>query len=347
MNNEFEPIILNAPQKIENKIFPYLSFPLTKFCQFKCLYCGVGGETTASYESITTASFVIQRAEIGYAHGVRKFRLTGGEPLSHPEFEKIVDSLSRFENSSLLINTNGDLLSKKSSWLNTVSSNVRFAVSLDSLEPSKFDWITGSKGHFDRVIAGIRLLASKKLLTRLNLVVTKHNVDEVFSVIDFCKELGCNLKLLEVCSVPIPYSNWEDFHVKLDDIERQLVEKSKSVAPHEYSKSFGIPMPVYNVDGVNVTVKSSLYGSRYDAEGICKGCNYFPCHEGLYDMYLLPDDRLCGCRWSDTSVAQNQDFRETLDFMVNVFQRAEWQKIEKIQPMKPLPSFVCHNLKKD
>jgi molybdenum cofactor biosynthesis enzyme MoaA len=343
MTKEFQPTIISATQKTTEKILPYLSFPLTKFCQFRCLYCGVGGETTASHEDKASVEFVLKRVQIGYNYGIRKFRLTGGEPLSHPYFNKIVDEISQLDGVSLLVNTNGDLIERKQDWISSVKPNVRFAVSFDAMDEEKFDKITGTKGHYNRVVSGIKLLSKMGKLTRLNLVVTKQNVDEIFRVIDFCRSLGCNLKILEVCSVPIPYNNWEDFHVFLDDIEAEFVRSATDVEPHEYSKSFGIPMPVYNLDGVKVTIKSSAYGSRYDVDGICKGCSYFPCHEGLYDMYLLPDDRLCGCRWSETSVAQHEEFISSLDYIATAFQRSEWRKIENLQPMTPLPPFVCND----
>ena len=101
-------------------------------------------------------------------------------------------------------------------------------------------------------------------------------------------------------------------------------------------------MPIYHIGGVKVTVKASSHGARYDTSGICKKCEYFPCHEGLYDLYLIPDGRLCGCRWSETSVAKGETFLDHLIYLAEAFQRAEWLERGEMKPMVPMPRFVQH-----
>ncbi|MEL7658022.1 MAG: hypothetical protein AAGU75_19175, partial [Bacillota bacterium] len=114
---------------------------------------------------------------------------------------------------------------------------------------------------------------------------------------------------------------------------------------HPYTMAFGTPSRIYTIDGVRVTVKSTLHGSHYDLEGICKDCPYFPCHEGVYDLFMLPDDRLCGCRWSSTSVSNGKDFQEALNSLIKVYQRADWYLPEEVTSMTPYPEFVAHEVK--
>jgi len=341
---KFIPELILPDQKIQNNILPFLSFPITKYCPFRCIYCGEGGETTASFDTNATFKFVQEHASFGYQYGIRKFRLTGGEPTSHPDFEAMTEFISSFDDAFVLINSNGTKINTRRNWVYKLSKNVKFAVSLDTLKSDLFDHFTRTKGRFNEVSEGIRVLAESGNLYRLNMVVTKLNVNEVFSLITFCQNIGCNLKLLEVCSVPIPYGSWEDLYVPLDDIEDELAKQATMIKSHQYSRGFGIPMPIYQIDNVYVTIKSSRHGAHYDKEGICKDCQYYPCHEGVYDLYLLPDGRLCGCRWSETSVAKGETFLERLSYLANVFQRAEWVNPKSMKAMQPMPQFVLHNL---
>jgi molybdenum cofactor biosynthesis enzyme MoaA len=338
----FKPDVVPPGKKLGENILPFLSFPITVDCPFHCLYCGECGEATASYKPHATLEFVKERVSTGYEYGIRKFRLTGGEPMVHPDFQEMVEFISNLPDVYLLINTNGLLIHRNRDWFFSLNDNVKFAVSLDTLNPDKFDMITGTSGLFDDVIEGIHILAESGNLYRINMVVNAHNAEDVFPMIDFCRSIGCDIKLLEVCSVPIPYNEWEDFFTNMAHIEKQLVDAAGDVEAHQYSRSFGIPMPIYDINGVKVTVKASSYGAQYDTEGICKGCSYYPCHEGVYDLYLIPDGRLCGCRWSESSVAKGDTFYSHLVYLARAFQRARWEKRGKMKIMPPNPTFVQH-----
>jgi molybdenum cofactor biosynthesis enzyme MoaA len=341
MSDKFIPDLLASKTKVNLNILPFLSFPITTSCPFKCLYCGVGGEATASYTRLASYDDIVSKVQVGYNYGVRKFRLTGGEPTVHPDFEKMAEYISGLDESILLlVNTNGSQIVAKREWLRKSRKNIRFAVSLDTLNTEKFDRLSDSKGHFEKVLQGIHLLSETGNLHRLNMVVNVHNKEDVFAIIDFCQQLKCNLKLLEVCSVPLQFNNWEELYVSLYDLEQQIAVLATQVRPHEYSRGFGIPMPIYQVGDINITVKSSQHGAHYDKAGICKTCAYFPCHEGLYDLYVIPDGRLCGCRWSANSVAIGDGFYEQLVYLAQAFQNSEWMKRDDIKPMDPNPSFV-------
>jgi cyclic pyranopterin phosphate synthase len=340
--------VVPPEQKTAQKIFPYVTFPLTTKCLFECAYCGVGGETTASYKTMPTVEFIIERTQQSYNYGIRKFRLTGGEPTLHRQFGDILCFFSEFSDIFLLVNTNAALIKKEEKrLLSNANENVHFAASLDSLTPENFDMLSGTTGYFDQVIDGIRILSERGRLLRLNMVVTRWNIHEVFQIIQFCKELKCDLKLLDVVSVPIPYNDRNGIQIWTNPLENSLARIANLQESHQYARNFGTPCNIYVIDGVRVTMKSTTHGSHYDKDGICKDCSYFPCHEGLYDLFLLADDRLCGCRWSENSVSPGKNFIECLDNLVKIFQRAEWYQPEQIVSMKPYPDFVKHVLSSD
>ena len=123
--------------------------------------------------------------------------MTGGEPFLHSE---IIDILQYFSELGYytLINTNGSLVSNYSKELSKFNKNIRFAVSLDTLQPEKLVAISG-RNSLESVLAGINILNQYGLLLRCNMVVGRHNIDEVFSIINYCQEKSCDLKLLDIC----------------------------------------------------------------------------------------------------------------------------------------------------
>jgi molybdenum cofactor biosynthesis enzyme MoaA len=317
-------------------ILPYLTFPLTKSCVFHCLYCGDGGELTISkthsfdYESLT------QWVKSAQGIGIRKFRLTGGEPFLHPRIAGILDVFGPEPATYLLVNSNAALLTKYGEALKRCGPNVHFALSLDSLREEVFDRITRSKGYYDGVRGGIDMVAGLGRLLRLNMVVNKLNIGEVFDIVAMCRELRCDLKLLDVVSVPLPHSPYTDMYVSTEGLEAELGARANGAELHEYSRSFGTPCRIFCIDGVRVTMKSVRHGSRFDRNGSCRGCKYYPCHEGLYDMFVLPDGRGFGCRWSESSMAPKLDRAGVLQWLITSFQQTTWARQEEVCEMTPL-----------
>ena len=338
--------LITPEAKIAARIMPFLTFPMTKRCNFRCAYCGYGGELSASMVEAQDAETVFERALEAHRLGVRKFRLTGGEPFLHPEIDSTIrffDDLGAY----LLVNTNGSLIQRHERLLHSLGSNVHFAVSLDSLDEGSFATISGQGPAFRDVLRGIEILSGAGRLYRLNMVVTRYNQHEVGNVIDSCAELGCDLKLLDVVSVPLPYGDRADLHVSFVALEEELESRASKVEEHIYARSFGTPCRIFTVRGVKVTVKSTWNGSRYDLNGICGGCEHFPCHEGLYDVFSLPDTRIVGCRWSEQSVApKGLSFGKQLEGMATIFQRATHVPRDRNDAMRPRPSFVVDSLRR-
>lgn len=124
----------------KNEWTPFLSFPVIKKCNFKCLYCGIGGEATASNTTSIELPLIKKLVNIGLKNGVKKFRLTGGEPLLHKDIDNILSFFSELGYFTL-VNTNGSLITRKKELLSKLSKNIRFAVSLDTLKTEKLPMI--------------------------------------------------------------------------------------------------------------------------------------------------------------------------------------------------------------
>jgi molybdenum cofactor biosynthesis enzyme MoaA/tRNA A37 methylthiotransferase MiaB len=312
--------ILQPADKELFELSPFISFPLTTACPFKCIYCGIGGENTISNVNNFDLTTLMDVSIIAMKKGIRKVRLTGGEPTTHPEFGDILRFLSE-QGFYTLVNTNGLLLEKKKFDLMRPRSNMHCAVSLVTLKEDRFDSISQTKGHFKQVIRGIDILSNLGLLMRINMVVGQFNLDEVFDMIEFCRNLGCDLKLQEISSVPYPHLRWSDIHQGFKQVEEALIEASEEILLHRYASAFGIPVKIYLINGVYVTLKALHYGSRFDINGFCKGCPHFPCHEGLYDIYVLGDGSIASCRWK--RFGSWQTFDQDLETAIAAFRRSQ------------------------
>ncbi len=341
MNGGEDVQCLSAEQKQDERWMPFVSFPITKICNFRCVYCGSGGESTASDEDYFKLSEIKRLTEMAIKAGVKKFRITGGEPFVHPQ---IFDILDYFGELGLftLVNTNGSLIKRNESKIRQLKKNIRFAVSLDTLKAEKLNDISGYSRHKD-MIDGIELLAETGNLMRLNTVVSTYNYEEIYDIIDYCGRFKCDLKLLDVVSVPVPYGIRTSFYQEISSLEREFVKKSSEVYAHEYTKGFGTPCKRYKIGGVFVTVKNSVKGSHYDETGICKDCPYFPCHEGLYDIFALSDGRLCACRWTEKQIGQSAE--EQLSVLVQAFKRAEYSKRTITESMPVRSDLMKNNTK--
>ena len=312
---------------------PFLSFPITQTCNFRCVYCGIGGEATASEKNLISIEDIEKIVHIAASKGVKKFRITGGEPFTHPDIDKILElmnSLGFFT----LINTNGSLISKHHSVIEMLNENFHFAVSFDTLKSEMLKTISGTSLHKE-VLEGIHLLSEHGLLMRLNTVVTSYNYGEISDIIELCKQLHCDLKLLDVVSVPVPFGLRNSIYQEISTLETTFAETCDEILFHEYTRGFGTPCRRYRFGNVYVTVKNSVKGSHYDCKGedaICTRCPYYPCHEGLYDLFALSDGRICSCRWTEKQ--HFTDISDQLDYLIKAFRRSEYKSKGNNEDMK-------------
>lgn len=310
-------------EKISEKMLPYVTLPLTDVCNRRCLFCGEGGElTTKGQDKFFSVDTLVDRALTGIKRGINKFRLTGGEPFLHPEIGSILKFFSD-QKVYLLVNTNGSRIIHHQHDFTELNDNIHVAVSLHTTNEETYNQIMRTRNHIRKVKEGIEYLADIGNLLRLNMVVTKYNKNHVDDMISYCRDLGCGLKIHEIVAVPIPFGKRNNLLVPIQPIEEELSSRASEILPHKYSEGFGIPCRRYIVDGVTINVKSLGHGSRYDIEGLCQDCDYIPCHEGLYDCYILPDGNMLPCRWGEPFTSETP-FSDQLEKVIEIFQRARY-----------------------
>jgi len=179
----------------------YLRVSITDRCDFRCVYCMAEDMTFLPRSDLLTLEELDRLCTAFIAKGVRKLRLTGGEPLVRRNMMSLVRSLSRHLGSGALdeltLTTNGSQLARFAAELADCGVR-RINVSLDTLDPDKFRAIT-RWGELDRVLAGIEAARAAGLAVKINAVVLKDsNEDEVPAMMEWAHGLGMGLTLIEV-----------------------------------------------------------------------------------------------------------------------------------------------------
>jgi cyclic pyranopterin phosphate synthase len=179
----------------------YLRVSITDRCDFRCVYCMSEDMTFLPRADLLTLEELDRLCSAFIAKGVRKLRLTGGEPLVRRNMMSLVRSLSRHLTTGALneltLTSNGSQLARYAAELADCGVR-RINVSLDTLDPAKFRAIT-RWGDLDKVLEGIEAARTAGLAVKINAVALKGvNEDEIPELMQWAHGLGMALTLIEV-----------------------------------------------------------------------------------------------------------------------------------------------------
>jgi len=178
----------------------YLRLSLTDRCDLRCVYCMQDDMHFLPRRDLLTLEEMDRLASAFIARGVRKLRLTGGEPLVRKGALGLIGSLSRHLRSGALdemtLTTNGTQLARHAAAL--VACGVRRVnVSLDTLDPARFRALT-RRGELAAVLAGIAAARAAGLRVKLNAVALRGSTEhEIFDLLGFAHTGGHDLSLIE------------------------------------------------------------------------------------------------------------------------------------------------------
>jgi GTP 3',8-cyclase len=179
----------------------YLRISVTDRCDFRCVYCMAEDMTFLPKAEILTLEELDRACSAFVRLGVRKLRLTGGEPLVRRGIMNLFRALGRHRETGALdeltLTTNGSQLARFADELKGAGVR-RVNISLDTLDSAKFSAIT-RWGKLDGVLAGIAAAQRAGLAIKINAVALKGvNEDEFDRLIAWCGEEGLDLVLIEV-----------------------------------------------------------------------------------------------------------------------------------------------------
>lgn len=302
-----------------------LRISITDRCNLSCMYCHNEGADCCScgprgYEMSPELICGIVREAAKF--GVRKVKFSGGEPLFRKDFEDILACLPPLKEVSAT--TNGILLEKRAKTLKAAGLD-RVNVSLDTLDPKKYEEITGAPpGTLEKVIRGINSAVEAGLTpVKLNMVLLKGiNENEIDAMMDFIRpyEGKVILQLIELMNIDPELSKYT---IDSKALEKNLEERASEVRVrhlHHRKK--------YVIDGVEVEFVRPMDNSEF-----CAHCSRLRVTaDGKLKPCLLVHDNLV-----DVGEARSPEEIEKL-LMLAVSRRKPYYtptaKIEKLERMK-------------
>ena len=178
----------------------YLRVSVTDRCDFRCTYCMAEHMQFLPKRDLLTLEELDRLCSSFIGLGVRKLRITGGEPLVRRDIMSFFRAVSRHLGQGLdelTLTTNGSQLGRFAAELADIGVR-RVNVSLDTLDAEKFAQIT-RWGRLDQVLAGIKAATAAGLKVKINAVALKgFNEDELFPLLDWCAGEGHDLTFIEV-----------------------------------------------------------------------------------------------------------------------------------------------------
>ncbi len=179
----------------------YLRVSVTDRCDFRCVYCMAEDMTFLPKSEVLTLEELDRLCSAFVRLGVRKLRLTGGEPLVRRNILSLFRALGRHLESGTLdeltLTTNGSQLARYAEELKAAGVR-RVNVSLDTLDAAKFTAIT-RWGKLDQVLDGVAAAKRAGLQVKINTVALRGvNDDEFDRLVEWCGEQGFDLTIIEV-----------------------------------------------------------------------------------------------------------------------------------------------------
>ena len=261
-----------------------LRITLTNRCNVNCLYCHHDGMVKSRDEMTADELYTI--CKIAKKLGVKKIRLSGGEPLLKKDIVEIVEKIASLDFKDISMTTNGILLEKYAQDLKDAGLD-RVNVSLDTLDRKTFEFIT-KKDYLEDAKRGIIKAVEVGLYpVKINMVIMKDiNQNEIDDMFEFCKEHDIVLQLIEL----IESENCDDdkfsadYHYKLDDIESELAD----IADEVHERKFMQGRKKYYIDGGEIEVVKPVDNASFCAK--CSRLRITP--DGKIKPCLLRNDNL-------------------------------------------------------
>ncbi|MGH1080689.1 GTP 3',8-cyclase MoaA [Bacillus cereus] len=263
-----------------------LRISVTDRCNFRCRYCmpeEIFGPDYSflSNDKILSFDEIERITRIFVSLGVRKLRITGGEPLLRRGLPKLIERLHKIDGvEDIGLTTNGSLLKKFAPDLYKAGLS-RVTVSLDSLEEERFFYLNGNRSKVQRVLEGIQAAAEVGMKIKINMVVQKgKNEQDILQMAQYFKENKHILRFIEYMDV----GNYNGWDLKEVVSKQEIVDTIHQVMPLErieanYSgevatrdRYIGSDEEIGIISSVTDSFCSSCTRARISAEGKLYTC---------------------------------------------------------------------------
>lgn len=266
------------------RVHDYLRISLTDTCNLRCVYCMPEEKIKCMPSSqLMSADEIETLARIFVNHGVRKIRLTGGEPLARKDAGEIIERLAKYP-VELTLTTNG-VLADQYLDLFLKSGIKSLNVSLDTLNPESFFALT-KRDHWSKVWQNIHRMLEAGLHVKTNTVVMKGvNEHEIVDFVALTKELPLHVRFIEF--MPFQGNLWEHDKVfPMAQMLELLAEKFTFIKLLDAKNDTAKKFKVLNHEGTFALISTM-------SEHFCAGCNR---------MRLTADGKMKNCLFSASEV---------------------------------------------
>lgn len=265
----------------------YLRISVTDRCNLRCVYCMPSeGVTWQAHDTILRYEEIAEIVRVAAAHGVRKIRLTGGEPLVRLHLDRLVAMLAAIPGiDDISLTTNGLLLDRLAEPL-AAAGLTRVNVSLDTLDPGKFARLTRG-GSFERTWQGLLAAECAGLAPlKLNTVAVRGlNDDEILSIARLSLEHPWQIRFIELMPV-MNQTSWGEGYLPpeqaylpvqelmdlLASLDLQPVETRVGNGPARDYRSPGAPGTVGFITPLGDMFCERCNRLRLTADGVLKPC---------------------------------------------------------------------------
>lgn len=265
----------------------YLRVSITDRCNLRCIYCmpEAGSEYFSSSE-VLNAEQLQRIVRIAFRHGVRKVRLTGGEPLLRPDILEIVRMIKDVGINDLSITTNGVMLEKMALALKTAGVS-RINISLDTLRPERYSLMTRG-GDITRIWRAIESAEEAGISPiKINVVPVRGlNDDEVTDFAQITMQKDWHIRFIEL----MPVGHKKNWNPKSCVKKNELIEKISTLGRLNMIEFRGKgPSRNYQLEGA----KGIIGFISPVSDCFCKWCNR---------LRLTANGRLRPCLFSDKEI---------------------------------------------
>ena len=188
----------------------WIYFYLTEGCNLRCRHCWVAPKHQTEDRTYPALELDLFRSIIEQAKpmGLTGVKLTGGEPLLHPQIHEILEVI-RAEGLRLTVETNGVLCTPELARKICACKNPFVSVSLDGADAETHEWMRGVAGCFDRTLEGIRNLIAAGIKPQIIMALMRRNKDQMEAVARLAESLGAGSVKF---SIVMPSCNGEKMH---------------------------------------------------------------------------------------------------------------------------------------
>jgi cyclic pyranopterin phosphate synthase len=288
-------------QDQSGRTIEYLRLSVTDRCNLRCRYCmPEAGVSHLAHGEILRYEEMLRVAAVACRLGIRKIRVTGGEPLVRRSIIDFIANLVQLpEQPEVVLTTNGLLLAEHAAALKNAGLS-RVNISLDTLRPERFLELTRRTG-LDQVLAGIHAAEKVGLLPiKLNMVVFRNfNADEIVDFAGLTLEHPWDVRFIEfmptsadldsVCSDGLPMDEIRKLLLSIGELEA-LPHRQESAGPAEM---FRLPQGKGRI-GLIPSVSGRF----------CADCNR---------LRVMADGRVRGCLFDDHEIDLKPALRSNLD----------------------------------